>query len=73
MDFVCYRGLLERLAILPYDKWDDLRIRVILFKGTWYLCEHETKRRASERVHMKKKMKLAIYGGHKFETYITSG
>ena len=46
---------------------------VILYKGTYYMCEIETEAQKYERENMDEKGKQFTYWGHKFETYITSG
>lgn len=70
-DFVCWRGLLTALACSPYEKNKDNMFSIILFKGTYYLCEIETESQKQERLNMTDQNRAFTYWGHKFESYIT--
>lgn len=72
-DFICWRGLVGALANAPYENFKDMMFGVILYKGTYYMCEIETDAQKYERENMNEKGKSFTYWGHKFETYITSG
>lgn len=73
IDFVCWRGLLTSMSVSPYDKFKDWQFSIILYKGTYYMCEIETDLQKEERIYSDEKTKSFTYWGHKFETYITSG
>ena len=64
---------MSALASTPYEKFKDWMFAVILYKGTYYMCEIETEAQKYERENMDEKGKQFTYWGHKFETYITSG
>lgn len=64
---------MSALASTPYEKFKDWMFAVILYKGTYYMCEIETEGQKYERENMDEKGKQFTYWGHKFETYITSG
>lgn len=61
------------LACSPYEKNKDSMFSIILFKGTYYLCEMETERQKQERLNMTDQNRAFTYWGHKFESYITVG
>ncbi|RNA07088.1 decapping and exoribonuclease [Brachionus plicatilis] len=72
LDFVCWRGLLTTMSVSAYDKFKDWKFSIILYRGTYYLCEIETDSQREQRINPDQKTKSFTYWGHKFETYITS-
>lgn len=66
-DFVCYRGLLSKIMVSPYENTNRWVICATKFKGTIYLCEfHETYPPPDNYYN-----KLS-FGGFRFEQYLTS-
>ena len=66
-DFVCYRGLLSKIMVSPYENNNRWLICATKFKGTIYLCEfHETYPPPDDYYN-----KLS-FGGFRFEQYLTS-
>ena len=72
-NFVCWRGLLTTMSVSVYEKFKDWMFSIILYKGTYYMCEIETDYQREQRIQPDDTTKSFTYWGHKFETYITSG
>jgi hypothetical protein len=71
-DFICWRGLLTTLITTPYERQKDWMFSIILYKGTYYLCEIDTELNRLERTNRDEKNKAFTYWGFKFESYVTS-
>ncbi|WAR20944.1 DXO-like protein [Mya arenaria] len=72
-DFICRRGLLNRLMRTPYAKEDDWKFAVTLHKGTYYLCECPTDQSlATIKQMMGEKDEEMCGWGCKFEQYLTA-
>ena len=71
-DFVCWRGLLTTILSTPYERSKDWMFSIILYKGTYYLCEIQTDLNEQERINRDETNKNFTYWGFKFESYITS-
>lgn len=71
-DFVCYRGLLTKLACTPYENREDWLVAATKFRGTVYLyafdTENDRKRKAKETEFQDR----MCFWGRKFEQYIVS-
>ena len=71
-DFICWRGLMTKLACTPYENRDGWKIAVIRYKNTWYMCEYDTEERIQQKAQMDEKQKQMTYMGWKFEQYVTA-
>ncbi|XP_005110922.2 decapping and exoribonuclease protein [Aplysia californica] len=65
-DFVCTRGLLSRLLVLPFERNDELALIVTKFRGTYFLCEVNTPKPSYPMQEEMSKW------GYKFEQYVTA-
>jgi RAT1-interacting protein len=66
-DFVCYRGVLAKLMVTPYENIERWVICATKFRGTIYLCQfHETYPPPDEYFN-----KMS-FGGFRFEQYLCS-
>lgn len=72
-DFVCFRGLLRLIMCTPYERRDGWIILATKYKGTIYLCAHETQKHAKERLNQNDTMKRILSYGFKFEQFILTG
>lgn len=72
-DFVCWRGLLTKLLVTPYENRDGWMIGVTLFNGTYYLCEFETEEKRQQRKATTQRQDKMCCWGWKFEQYLTAG
>jgi len=73
-DIVCYRGLLTKIAAVPYEggRFDDGWIISAQKKGTSvYLCEFKTPSAIEKSASTTQRQELMSYWGHKFETFVT--
>ena len=64
-EFVCYRGLLTKIAATPYVKEKEMKIVAQKFWNTIYLCS------TGDRTWRPTPLNENSYRGHKFETYVT--
>ncbi|KAK6171101.1 hypothetical protein SNE40_019359 [Patella caerulea] len=71
-DFVCWRGLLTKLLCSPYENRDGWMIAVILFRGTYFLCDFETEEKKKQLAKVTERQEEMCYWGWKFEQYVTS-
>ena len=75
-EFVCWRGLLTKVAASPYDaggKFDDgLKIVAQKFCDVIYLHEFPTEQALKKQEHLDDRQKLMQYWGMKFESYLTA-
>ncbi|KAK6041254.1 hypothetical protein COOONC_21241 [Cooperia oncophora] len=70
-DFVCWRGLLTRIAATPFcpkDSWEFAAARI---GGVIFLCERETEETRQRKESMTQREKMMSYWGFKFEQYMT--
>ncbi|CAJ0595237.1 unnamed protein product [Cylicocyclus nassatus] len=70
-DFVCWRGLLTRIAATPFcpkDSWEFVAARI---GGVIFLCERETEETRIRKQSMSQREKMMTYWGFKFEQYMT--
>lgn len=73
-DFICWRGLLTKIAASPYEdgKFDDgLVVVVQKVNNKFYMCEFPTESAKATKEHQTDKQKLMGYWGMKFESYLT--
>lgn len=73
VDFVCFRGLLRLLMCTPYENRDPWIILATKFKGTIYLCAHETEQKQTERLNTSDTSQRILSYGFKFEQYMLTG
>ncbi|XP_050393444.2 decapping and exoribonuclease protein isoform X1 [Patella vulgata] len=71
-DFVCWRGLLTKLLCSPYENRDGWMIAVILYRGTYFLCDFETEEKKKQLAKVTERQEEMCYWGWKFEQYVTS-
>ncbi|XP_077540693.1 decapping and exoribonuclease protein-like [Haemaphysalis longicornis] len=73
-DFVCYRGLLTRLACTAYEAKEDWRVAACRHRGTVYLCAFETDAERQRRLDEEAcpRRQRMSYWGYKFEQYMVS-
>ncbi|KAK5973902.1 Decapping and exoribonuclease protein [Trichostrongylus colubriformis] len=70
-DFVCWRGLLTRIAATPFcprDSWEFAAARI---GEVIFLCEKETEETRQRKASMTQRDKMMSYWGFKFEQYMT--
>ncbi|KHJ88353.1 RAI1 like protein [Oesophagostomum dentatum] len=70
-DFLCWRGLLTRIAATPFcpkDSWEFAAARI---GGVIFLCERETEETKQRKLSMTQREKMMTYWGFKFEQYMT--
>lgn len=70
-DFVCWRGLLTRIAATPFcpkDPWEFAAARI---GGVIFLCEKETEEAKQRKLSMSQREKMMSYWGFKFEQHMT--
>ncbi|RCN38080.1 RAI1 like protein [Ancylostoma caninum] len=70
-DFLCWRGLLTRIAATPFcpkDSWEFAAARV---GDVIFLCERETEETRQRKLSMSQRDKMMTYWGFKFEQYMT--
>lgn len=73
-DFVCWRGVLTKLAATPYDsgsRAEGWKIAVAKFRGTHYIREYDTEKHKENERNMTQRQRLMSYWGHKFEKDVT--
>ncbi|KJH46395.1 RAI1 like protein [Dictyocaulus viviparus] len=70
-DFVCWRGLLTRIASTPYCPETSWQFSAAKIKGVIFLCERETEDMRQRKETMTQRDKLMSYWGFKFEQYMT--
>ncbi|KAJ1368593.1 hypothetical protein KIN20_029756 [Parelaphostrongylus tenuis] len=70
-DFVCWRGLLTRIASTPFCRKDPWEFAAALIGGVIFLCERETQYTRQRKQTMTEREKLMSYWGFKFEQYMT--
>uniref|UniRef100_F1L7U0 Decapping nuclease n=1 Tax=Ascaris suum TaxID=6253 RepID=F1L7U0_ASCSU len=71
-DFVCYRGLLTRIASTPYDVMEDWIVGAVRIGSTIFLCEFRTEEKKLRQEMLDRRDKLMCYWGFKFEQYVTT-
>uniref|UniRef100_A0A2C9JG92 Decapping nuclease n=2 Tax=Biomphalaria glabrata TaxID=6526 RepID=A0A2C9JG92_BIOGL len=71
-DFVCWRGLLTKLACIPYENKEDILLAVINFRGTYYMCEYHTESKVEQIKNETPRQKEMCAWGFKFEQYMTA-
>ncbi|KAH9382016.1 hypothetical protein HPB48_022241 [Haemaphysalis longicornis] len=73
-DFVCYRGLLTRLACTAFEAKEDWRVAACRHRGTVYLCAFETDAERQRRLDEEAcpRRQRMSYWGYKFEQYMVS-
>ncbi|KIH42357.1 RAI1 like protein, partial [Ancylostoma duodenale] len=70
-DFLCWRGLLTRIAATPFcprDSWEFAAARI---GDVIFLCERETEETRQRKLSMSQRDKMMTYWGFKFEQYMT--
>lgn len=72
-DIVCFRGLLRLLMCTPYEYQDGWSILASRYKGTIYLCAHETEENRQNRQAQTDQLKKILSYGFKFEQYMMTG
>ena len=70
--FVCWRGVLTKIAATPYDCRTSWRIAVCRVGETIFLAEFDTPERLADEAAMTERNKRMSYWGHKFESYLTA-
>ncbi|VDK44365.1 unnamed protein product [Anisakis simplex] len=71
-DFVCYRGLLTRIASTPYDQREGWKLCAVRIGSTIFLCEFQTEKKKQEIAERTDRQKLMCYWGFKFEQFATT-
>lgn len=71
-DFVCYRGLLTTIMCTPYEHREGWEVKVIKWKGTFYICQVETEQKIMQRLKETPRQKMMSSWGYKFEQYMSS-
>lgn len=72
-NFVCFRGLLRLIMCTPYEHRDSWIILATKYKGTIYLCAHETEKQIQEKQNQTETTKRIFSYGFKFEQFILTG
>ncbi|PIO76657.1 RAI1 like protein [Teladorsagia circumcincta] len=70
-DFVCWRGLLTRIAATPFSPKDSWEFAAARIGGVIFLCEKETEETRQRKDSMTQRDKMMSYWGFKFEQYMT--
>jgi RAT1-interacting protein len=60
------------ISATQYERYQDWMICIIKFKGTFFLCEIETELAKKNKQNITNEVKQFIYGGYKFESYVTT-
>ncbi|KHN77206.1 Decapping nuclease dom-3 [Toxocara canis] len=71
-DFVCYRGLLTRVASTPYDVSESWMLSAVRIESTIFLCEFPTEQKKHRIETMTQREKMMCYWGFKFEQFVTT-
>uniref|UniRef100_A0A1I7VMD8 Decapping nuclease n=1 Tax=Loa loa TaxID=7209 RepID=A0A1I7VMD8_LOALO len=71
-DFICWRGILTRIACSPYECRDGWRLAAVRYKSVIFICEFPTNEKILQLKSMSDRDKLMTYWGFKFEQYMTS-
>lgn len=72
-EFVCFRGLLRLIMCTPYEQREAWIILATKYKGTIYLCAHDTEKKIHDRNNQSAAQKRIFSYGFKFEQYILTG
>uniref|UniRef100_A0A131Y6I6 Decapping nuclease n=1 Tax=Ixodes ricinus TaxID=34613 RepID=A0A131Y6I6_IXORI len=72
-DFVCYRGLLTKLACTPYEAKEDWLVAATLFRGTTYLYAFPTEAEKARNAAQTPRQDRMTFWGRKFEQYMVTG
>ncbi|XP_034944728.1 decapping and exoribonuclease protein-like isoform X2 [Chelonus insularis] len=70
--FICYRGLLTKIAKTPYDLKEGWIICAAKWRGNIYLCLFETEEEKIEKATRTEKQWRFMSWGFKFEQYMVS-
>uniref|UniRef100_A0A914D721 Decapping nuclease n=1 Tax=Acrobeloides nanus TaxID=290746 RepID=A0A914D721_9BILA len=73
-NFVCWRGLLTRVASMPFEKGcgEGNKIACCLFNGVVFMCEFDTELKITKLENETDFSKQMTYWGFKFEQYVTT-
>jgi RAT1-interacting protein len=73
-NFVCWRGLLTRIASMPFEKGvgEGNKIACCLFNGVVFMCEFDTELKITKLENESDSSKQMSYWGFKFEQYVTT-
>ncbi|XP_064609120.1 decapping and exoribonuclease protein-like [Liolophura sinensis] len=71
-DFICWRGLLTKLLCTPFERRDGWLIAIILYRGTYYMCEYDTEERKHQKQRITQRQDEMCYWGWKFEQYLVA-
>lgn len=71
-DFVCFRGLLSRLMLTPYELGEPWIVLATKYKNTIYLCAEETQKKKSEKGRRTERDIKFLRYGFKFESFVLS-
>ena len=75
-DFVCWRGVLTKIAATPYDRGqrcEGWKIAVVKYRGTHYMREYDTELRVKAERNKTDREREMAYWGFKFEQYLCAG
>ncbi|XP_022102390.1 decapping and exoribonuclease protein-like [Acanthaster planci] len=72
IDFIAWRGHFTKFLCTPYENRDGWEMAATLFRGTIYISEVETEEERQRRLGMNHWEQQCMYGGYKFEQYVTS-
>ncbi|XP_038067147.1 decapping and exoribonuclease protein-like [Patiria miniata] len=72
IDFIAWRGHFTKFLCTPNENREGWEMAVTLFRGTIYISEVETEQDRQHRLEMNHWEKQCMYGGYKFEQYVTS-
>ncbi|VDP01425.1 unnamed protein product [Soboliphyme baturini] len=70
-DFLCWRGLLSRIAGSPYERSDGWMFAVVRVCDVYLLCEFATAEKLLEEQSMSERERRMCYWGYSFETQVT--
>eukprot|EP00056_Hartaetosiga_gracilis_P005653 m.87291 g.87291 ORF g.87291 m.87291 type:complete len:321 (+) comp12237_c0_seq2:429-1391(+) len=71
-DVVCWRGLLTKILVCPYERRKSLQFSVCCIGGVLFLMEFESHEELRKRLNMTEHHERSCYAGFRFESYCTS-
>ncbi|PVF93357.1 RAI1-domain-containing protein [Serendipita vermifera] len=69
---VCWRGILCKILVAPYEERDSWTLNVMMRNGVLYLEEHLTNDQLREKESMPERQRQQTYYGYSFESWCTS-
>ncbi|XP_053208256.1 decapping and exoribonuclease protein-like [Panonychus citri] len=71
-DFICYRGVLTKLMVTPYEKREDWMLIAVKIGGTIYFHQLRTDAKEDSDQNQPEICNLLSYCGHSFEDMVCS-